>query len=104
MCTEEVDPKDRLHVAAANSIIALPEMQDVYAAIHKGGLWLGPRFQARGTGGGFTRYVHSARTRQQIGRKLLKAHAGVQADAAHADGTIGRRRGASHPSFEPKSP
>eukprot|EP00434_Breviolum_minutum_P009961 symbB.v1.2.008781.t1/scaffold514.1/size193457/7 len=27
MCTEEVDPKD------------------VYAAIHKGGLWLGPRFQ-----------------------------------------------------------
>ena len=28
--------------------VAHPDFtQDVYAAIHKGGLWLGPRFQAR---------------------------------------------------------
>ena len=46
MCTEEVDPKDGVQWPSAASNLVPSLAQDVYAAIHKGGLWLGPRFQA----------------------------------------------------------
>ena len=41
--------------------------QDVYAAIHKGGLWLGPRFQAREVEV-FSHQLHNGKMVQKSGQ------------------------------------